>query len=109
MEGNKMAIFDIFDLSGKVSIVTGGCHDLGKMIAAGLAEAGSNVVVCSRKVEKCEETAHELEKLGIKSLGIQCDITHADDIDSVVNETLKNFHKIDILVKNSGKTWSPPP
>jgi len=99
----------MFDLSGKVSIVTGGCHDLGKVMATGLAEAGSNVVICSRKVEKCEETAHELEKLGVKALGIQCDITRAEDIDLVVNETLKSFQKIDILVNNSGKTWGSPP
>jgi NAD(P)-dependent dehydrogenase (short-subunit alcohol dehydrogenase family) len=104
-----MSIFDMFDLGGKVSIVTGGCRDLGKIIATGLAEAGSNVVICSRKVEKCEETAQELGKLGVKALGIQCDITRAEDIDSVVNETLKNFQKIDILVNNSGKTWGSPP
>jgi gluconate 5-dehydrogenase len=104
-----MTIFDIFDLSGKVSIVTGGCHDLGKIIAAGLAEAGSNVVICSRKMEKCEETAHELEKLGVEALGIKCDITSAEDIDSVVNETIKNFQSIDILINNSGRTWSSSP
>lgn len=104
-----MSIFDLFDLSGKVSIVTGGCHDLGKTIATGLAEAGSNVVICSRKVEKCEETAYGLEKLGVNALGIKCDITKAEDIDSVVNETLKKFQKIDILVNNSGRTWGSPP
>ena len=104
-----MSILGMFDLSGKVSIVTGGCHDLGKVMATGLAEAGSNVVICSRKVEKCEETAQELKKLGVKALGIQCDITRAEDIDLVVNETLKSFQKIDILVNNSGKTWGSPP
>jgi NAD(P)-dependent dehydrogenase (short-subunit alcohol dehydrogenase family) len=104
-----MSILDMFDLSGKVSIVTGGCHDLGKIMATGLAEAGSAVVICSRKAEKCEETAHELEKLGVKALGIKCDITNPEDIDSVVNETTKNFQKIDILVNNSGRTWGSPP
>jgi NAD(P)-dependent dehydrogenase (short-subunit alcohol dehydrogenase family) len=104
-----MSIFNVFDLSTKASIVTGGCHDLGKIIATGLAEAGSNVVVCSRKVEKCEETAHELEKLGVKALGIRCDITNPEDIDLLVNETIKKFQKIDILINNSGKTWGASP
>jgi len=104
-----MSIFNVFDLSTKASIVTGGCHDLGKIIATGLAEAGSNVVVCSRKVEKCEETAHELEKLGVKALGIKCDITNPEDIDLLVNETIKKFQKIDILINNSGTTWGASP
>ena len=104
-----MSIFNLFDLSGKVSIVTGGCHDLGKIIATGLAEAGSNIVVCSRKVEKCEETADELGKLGVQVLGMKCDITKAEDIDAVVNKTLTNFKKIDILINNSGRTWGSSP
>lgn len=104
-----MGIFNLFDLSGRVSIVTGGCHDLGKIIAIGLAEAGSHVVVCSRNLEKCEETAHELEKLSVKALAIKCDITKPEDIDLVANATTKNFQRIDILINNAGRTWGSAP
>ena len=107
--GNLMSILDVFFLKGKVAIITGGCHDLGKIIATGLADAGANVVICSRKMEKCEETAHILEKLGVQALGMKCDITNEKDIDLVVNKTLEKFKKIDILINNSGRTWAAAP
>jgi len=76
-----MSVFDLFDLSGKVSIVTGGGYGLGKVMATGLAMAGSDIVICSRKLEKCETTAHELEELGVKALPLQCDINSDEDVD----------------------------
>ena len=96
---------DLFDLSGKVSIVTGGGDGLGRVMAIALAEAGSDIVICSRKVEKCDETAREIEKLGVKALSVKCDILLDEDVDRVVDETVKSFGKIDILVNNSGRTW----
>jgi len=99
----------LFNLTGKVSIVTGGGDGLGRMIAMGLGEAGSNIVICSRKLEKCETTAHEIEKLGVRALAIKCDISRDGDIDRVVSETVKKFHKIDILINNSGRTWGGSP
>jgi len=104
-----MSVSDLFNLSGRVSIVTGGGDGLGRMIATGLAEGGSDIIVCSRKLDKCEETAHELEKLGRNALAIKCDISSDEDIDRVVDETIKKFHKIDILVNNSGRTWGGSP
>lgn len=104
-----MAVMDLFDLSGKVSIVTGGGIGLGRVMAIALGEAGSNVVICSRKLEKCEATARDIEKLGVKALGIQCDITREEDVDRVVRETVRRFQNIDILVNNSGRTWGASP
>jgi len=104
-----LSALDLFDLSGKVSIVTGGGDGLGRMIAIGLGEAGSDIVICSRKLERCETTAHEIEKLGVRALAIKCDISRDGDIDRVVSETVKKFHKIDILVNNSGRTWGGSP
>jgi gluconate 5-dehydrogenase len=104
-----MGVLDLFDLSGKVSIVTGGAVGLGRVMAIALGEAGSDVVICSRNLEKCEATAHDIEKLGVRALAIQCDINREEDVDRVVRETVRKFQKIDILVNNSGRTWGASP
>ena len=104
-----MGVKNLFDLKGKVSIVTGGGYGLGHIMATALGEAGSDIVICSRKLQKCEETAHEMEKLGVRALPIQCDINRDQDVDRVVSETLRKFKKIDILVNNAGRTWGESP
>jgi NAD(P)-dependent dehydrogenase (short-subunit alcohol dehydrogenase family) len=104
-----MSILDLFNLAGKVSIITGGGDGLGKMIAIALGEAGSDIIICSRKLEKCEATAHEIEKLGVRALPFKCDIDRDGDVDRVTTTTLKEFGKIDILVNNSGRTWGASP
>ena len=76
---------ELFDLSGKVSIITGGGDGLGRAMAIALAEAGSDIVICSRKVGKCEETAHEIEKLGVKALAVQCDSPKVMVVKSLFN------------------------
>ncbi|MDP4161969.1 MAG: SDR family oxidoreductase [Bacillota bacterium] len=103
-----MHVKDLFDLTGKVAIVTGGGRGLGKQIAEGFAEAGANVVVCSRRVETCEEVSQRLKALGVESVAMKCDITKPDDVRHVVNETVTKFGRIDILVNNSGATWGAP-
>jgi len=99
----------LFDLTGRVAIVTGGGVGLGRQMALALAEAGADVVLCARKVERCEGTAQDIEKLGRKGLALRCDITREEEMDIVVAETLKKFKKIDILVNNAGRTWGSPP
>lgn len=99
---------DLFDLTGKVAIVTGGGRGLGQQIAEGFAEAGANVVVCSRKVEACEEVSQRLKELGVESFAMKCDITNPEDIQNVVNETKEKFGRMDILVNNSGASWGAP-
>jgi NAD(P)-dependent dehydrogenase (short-subunit alcohol dehydrogenase family) len=105
----KMSILDLFDLSDKVAIVSGGGGGLGRIMAVGLAEAGADVVVCSRKIENCEETAKLIDSLGRKSLAIRCDLTKEDNIDDAVSVTLKEFNKIDILINNAGRTFGANP
>jgi len=100
---------DLFGLKEKVSIVTGGSAGIGLMMARGLAEAGSNVVICSRKLEKCEEAAHEIAQLGVRALPFRCDITKSEEIDNLVQGVLKEFNKVDVLVNNSGRTWGDSP
>jgi gluconate 5-dehydrogenase len=103
-----MKIMDLFSLEERTAVVTGGGRGLGEQMALALAEAGSNVVVCSRRLEKCQETAHKIEALGVKVLAFRCDINHEEEIDRVVKETIKEFGKIDILVNNAGRTFGAP-
>ncbi len=103
-----MNVKDLFSLKGKVAIVTGGGRGIGKFIATGLAEAGANVVVASRKMEKLQSTADEISKLGVKGLAVKCDMGNKDDIHNLVGDTMKEFGTVDILVNNAGVTWGAP-
>ncbi len=101
----RMNVMDLFKLDGKTAIVTGGGRGLGAQIAEGFAEAGANVVLCSRKVEACEEMAEKLKQHGVRTLALECDVTKPEDVERVVRKTLEEFGTIDILVNNSGATW----
>ena len=103
------SVKELFDLKGRVSVVTGGATGLGLQMATALAEAGSNIVVCSRKQENCEEAARGLEKLGVKALGMACDVTKPEQVEAVKDAVLKKFGRVDVLVNNSGKAWVAPP
>ena len=98
----------LFDLSGRVAIVTGGSIGLGRQMAEGLAEMGANVVLCARKKERCEQAANELKQLGIKALGLECDVKNPEQIRNVVEETSSQFGHIDILINNAGAAWGAP-
>jgi NAD(P)-dependent dehydrogenase (short-subunit alcohol dehydrogenase family) len=103
-----MHVSELFSLKGKVAIVTGGGRGLGEQIATGFAEAGANVVVCSRRVEACEEVSEKLKEIGVESLAMKCDITSPEDVKNVVEQTVARFGRIDILVNNSGASWGAP-
>ncbi len=96
------------ELDGKVAIVTGGGRGIGRFIAEGLAEAGANVVIASRKLANCEKAAQELAKLGVKTLAVKCDTASEEDINNLVDAVMKEFGTIDILVNNAGITWGAP-
>ena len=104
-----MSLRDLFDLSGRTAIVTGGGSGLGFQMAAALAELGANVVVCARKAERCEEAAASLrEAYGADAIGLRCDVRDRGEIDGVVAATVEQFGSIDVLVNNSGTTWGAP-
>jgi NAD(P)-dependent dehydrogenase (short-subunit alcohol dehydrogenase family) len=104
-----MSIKEKFGLQEKVAIVTGGGRGIGLTIAAGLAEAGANLVLCSRKIENCQDAALKLCKQGIKALPMKCDVKSPEEIQAVVDGTLQTFGRLDILVNNSGASWGASP
>ncbi|MFF2457148.1 SDR family oxidoreductase [Peribacillus simplex] len=98
----------MFDLTNKTAIITGGGRGLGKQIAIALGEAGANIVIASRNLPLCEETCEDLRSMGVNAVAFECDITDESAIDHVVKETVTQFGTIDILVNNSGTSWSGP-
>jgi len=72
----------LMNLEGRVSVVTGGATGLGLQMATGLAEAGSNIVICSRKVENCETAAQQIERIGVKALAVGCDVTKPEQVEA---------------------------
>ena len=100
---------ELMSLEGRVSVVTGGATGLGLQMAGALAEAGSHVVICSRKLENCEEAAQAIGKLGVQTLAIGCDVTKADQVEAMKDATLKKFGRVDVLVNNAGRAWVAPP
>jgi NAD(P)-dependent dehydrogenase (short-subunit alcohol dehydrogenase family) len=92
-----------FGLTGRRALVTGGSRGLGRSIAAAYAQAGAEVVVCSRKQESCDETAAELSELyGTRVVGRACHVGSWDQVDEVVEWTESELGPIDILVNNAG-------
>jgi len=98
----------LFDLTGRLAIISGGSMGLGRQMAEGLAEMGANLVLCARKKERCEETAEALRSLGVQTLALGCDVKERAEIQEVVDATLAKFGRIDILINNAGVTWAAP-
>ena len=100
---------ELLNLEGRVSVVTGGATGIGFRMALGLAEAGSSVVIASRKVEVCEQAAHEIEKTGAKALAVACDVTKQKEVEAMRDAVMSRFGRIDALVNNAGRAWVAAP
>ncbi len=97
-----------FGLQDRVAIVTGGGTGIGRAISEALAQSGSHVVICSRKMEHLEATAKKIEEMGRRSLALTCDVRKEDQVKSVVEQTVQKFGKLDILVNNAGASFVCP-
>jgi NAD(P)-dependent dehydrogenase (short-subunit alcohol dehydrogenase family) len=104
----KKSVRELFDLSGRVAIITGGSVGLGRQMAEALAEMRASLVLCARKKERCVQTADELQKLGVQTLALGCDVRKPTEIQNVVDATLSQFGRIDILINNAGTSWGAP-
>jgi len=96
-----MHVRDMFRLNGKVAIVTGGSVGLGAQMATALAEAGADVVIAARKKDRCIGLATKLGGLNIRALPVACDVSKAEDCQLLVDITIKELGRLDILVNNA--------
>jgi gluconate 5-dehydrogenase len=103
-----MNVRQLFDLKGRVALITGGSIGLGRQVAQALAEMGADIVLCARKRERCVQAAEELEGLGVHTLALACDVTNAEQVQAVVEATVSRFQCIDVLVNNAGISWGAP-
>ncbi len=99
----------MFDLTGRVAIVTGGNGGIGLGMARGLAKAGARVVVAARNQEKSDVAVRELRALGSDSLAILVDVADERSVDTLVNKTLNHCGRLDILINNAGVNVRKPP
>jgi NAD(P)-dependent dehydrogenase (short-subunit alcohol dehydrogenase family) len=98
----SLAPADLFDLSGKVAIVTGSGRGLGKAMAMGLAAAGATVVTCSRTLEQAEQTADEIAKAGGEAAATRVDTSDRKSCEDLVGFGIERFGRLDVLVNNAG-------
>lgn len=97
-----MNVMKMFDLTGKVSVVTGAASGLGFQIAEAMAEAGSDVVCADINLGKCEETAGRVRALGRKALSMKCDVTREQDVVALFQSAAREFGRVDIAFANAG-------
>jgi NAD(P)-dependent dehydrogenase (short-subunit alcohol dehydrogenase family) len=104
----KVKVQDMFSLKGKVAVVTGGSSGLGVTFARALAEVGANIVLAARRLDKLNEVGDDLSRLGVKVKSVQCDVSKQDQVQSLVDETIKTFGRLDIMVNNAGVAAMSP-
>ncbi len=92
---------DLFDLSGKVAVITGSSKGIGRAIAEAMAKAGAKVVISSRKEEACRAVADGIELIGGEAIAIPCNIGHKTELQNLVDQTIEKWGQIDILVCNA--------
>jgi gluconate 5-dehydrogenase len=99
---------ELFDLTGKVALVTGGSRGLGQEMAEGLAEAGAALMLLARREQWLTPTIDEFRARGFRVDGMICDVSNPDEVQSAVDKTIEIYGQIDILVNNAGVSWGQP-
>ena len=99
----------LFDLRGRVAIVTGGSRGLGAEFAEGLAEAGASLMLCARRDEWLVPGVEALRGRGFTAQAMRCDVSNGEQVQAVVDATVERFGRVDILVNNAGVSWGERP
>ena len=100
-----MSVRQLFDLTGKIALVTGGSRGLGLQMAEALGELGAQVAITARKAAELESAAKHLAAMGVETLALPCDLSDPAAIEPMVDQVIANLGPIDILVNNAGTTW----
>ncbi|MDT5159137.1 MAG: hypothetical protein QOH51_3494 [Acidobacteriota bacterium] len=100
--------YSALELNGKVAVVVGGTSGIGRAIAHGMAEAGADIVATSRRMEQVEATATEIEARGRRTLRLASDVSERSSLQHVLDESVRAFGKVDILVNCAGRTKRGP-
>jgi gluconate 5-dehydrogenase len=103
------SLTELFDLSGRVAIVTGASRGLGEEMAEGLAEAGASLMICARRPQWLGPTLETFRARAFKVAGMVCDVSTPQEVQAVVDRTLEIYGKIDILINNAGIAWAAEP
>lgn len=107
MTDKKRTVLEMFDLSGRVAVVTGGAGLLGRQMSEALTEAGAGVVIASRTLENCEAWAKELRSRGAEAIAVPVDVSQPEEDQNLVQATLNHFGRLDILVNNAMGRGTP--
>jgi NAD(P)-dependent dehydrogenase (short-subunit alcohol dehydrogenase family) len=102
-------IKELFDLTGRVAIVTGGSRGIGKEMAEGLAEAGAKLMLCARRADWLGKTVEEFTGRRFDVISTLCDVSKPESVQAVIEQTYRKFGRIDILVNNAGVSWGEMP
>ena len=103
MQDFQPKAFDqLFDLTGKTAIVTGGANGIGKATALRLAQAGANIAIADLKLEDAKAAVKDIEKYGVKALAVECNILKDEDLVSMVEKVVAEFGTINVLINNAG-------
>ena len=103
-----MSVRTLFDLGGRIALVTGGSRGLGLQVAAALGEMGAKVALTARKGDELEAARTQLGREGVEALPIPCDLSRPEAVEPMVDTVLAKYGQIDILVNNAGATWGAP-
>src|SRR5688500_5425902 len=103
-----MSLLDSFSLEGKTAVITGASSGLGVAFATGFAEAGADVAICARRVEKLERTKEQVEAMGRRCVAVEADVSNPEDCNRFVEQAAGELGKVDVLVNNAGIGTAAP-
>ncbi|HEY8490302.1 MAG TPA: glucose 1-dehydrogenase [Dehalococcoidia bacterium] len=103
-----MGVLDLFDLSGRVALVTGGSRGLGREMAEALGELGASLVITARRRQWLDEAEAAFRQAGFPCLALVCDVTDQAQVEALVERTLQHYGRLDVLVNCAGIAWKAP-